>query len=206
MHWLGCCAEAAAERPTGVADGGYGKDIDHDDGLNDASHDLVTGLPRPPSFLEQLEGVLAGRPPRSVAMLLLRIADFHVLRARVGKPCGDELLRTVGERLHEEVPEPNLVTRLRGGDFAIVLHGLGPEVTSEALATRLLERASEPCRVGDLLLTCSVIGALISSGGGNETAMQLLDRATRALSRSNILSEAAAARAALANKPWTTQV
>jgi GGDEF domain-containing protein len=165
-------------------------DVDQDCGPNDKWHDLVTGLPRPRSFLEHLERALAlpGRPPQSVAMLLLRVADLQVPMARSGRPCCDEVLRIIAERLHEEAPEPNLVTRLCGGDFAIVLRDLGPEVTAEALATRLLERASEPCPSEDRLLRCSVIGALVLSGADEETAMELLDRALWALTLASIRS------------------
>jgi diguanylate cyclase (GGDEF)-like protein len=167
-----------------------GKNIDHDGALNDAWHDLVTGLPRPRSFLERFERVLAmpGKPPHSVAMLLLRVADFHAVRTRVGQACCNDVLRTIAERLHEEAPEPSLVTRLRGGDFAVVLHDLGPEITSEVLATRLLERANEPCASGERLVSCAVIGALILPRDSQETAMQLLDRGTRALARAHRLA------------------
>ena len=78
-------------------------------------------------------------------MLLLEVADLDLLEAQHGEPCCDELLRTIAERLHEEVPEPNLMTRVHGGTFAIVLHDLGPGVAADAVATDLLERAGEPC-------------------------------------------------------------
>jgi GGDEF domain-containing protein len=92
----------------------------------------------------------------------------------------------IAERLHEEVPEPNLVTRLRGSEFAVALHSLGSEVTSETLATRLLERACEPCPVGDRRLTCTVIGALAFAGDPQDSAIALLDRGSRALGRASL--------------------
>jgi GGDEF domain-containing protein len=82
---------------------------------------------------------------RSVAILALEVSDFCDLKTRLGDAWADELLRTIAERLHEAVPEPALMTRLSSGAFAIVLRDLGPEVMPEALATDLLQRASEPC-------------------------------------------------------------
>jgi GGDEF domain-containing protein len=87
------------------------------------------------------------------------------------------------------VPEANLLTRLRGGSFAIVLHDLGPEVTAEALASRLLERASEPWPSGEGTARCAAAGALILSGSADETALALLDRARRALHRAKLRSD-----------------
>jgi GGDEF domain-containing protein len=116
-------------------------------------------------------------------MLLLEVENFDVLGARYGEPWCDELLRIIAERLHEEVPEPNLVTRLHRGAFAIVLHDLGPEVAPDALATHLLARASEPYASGDGLVRWDVVGGLATPDDRKETAMQLLERATLALAR-----------------------
>jgi diguanylate cyclase (GGDEF)-like protein len=185
--WDGLGA-SAAEDATSAADWRPGMAADQDVGRRDQWHDPITGLPRPCSFLEHLERALArtGRPTGSVAVFLIAIPDFGVLKAQVGEAGADELLRTIAERLHEEVPEPNLVTRLRGSEFAVALHGFGSEVTSEALATRLLERACEPCPVGDRLLTCTVIGALAFAGDPQDSAMALLDRGIRALGRAGL--------------------
>lgn len=160
-------------------DPGYGGD--------DARHDPVTGLPHPRCFLERLEGLLRGPDgsPRSAAMLVLEVADFHDLKARLGDPA-DEVLRTIAERLHEAVPEPGLMTRLSSGAFAIVLRDLGPEVMPEALATHLLQRASEPYASPDRRLRWSLVGALALAGDRSESAIELFERAMRALARSKL--------------------
>jgi diguanylate cyclase (GGDEF)-like protein len=161
-------------------DQGYGRD--------DARHDAVTGLPRTRCFLARLEELLAGPDgtPRSVALLVLEVADFHDLKARLGDAWADELLRTIAERLHDAVPEPGLMTRLRSGAFAIVLRDLGPEVMPETIATNLLQRASEPCPSPDRRLRWSLVGALALPGDGAENAMALFERAMRALARAKL--------------------
>jgi diguanylate cyclase (GGDEF)-like protein len=185
LRWSSCFAVSATGESAEITDSWNAHQTY---GRYDEWHDPVTGLPRPRCFLEHLERLLAkpDRLPRSLAMLLLEVADFDRLRAQLGQQWCDELLRTIAERLHEEVPEPNLVTRLRGGAFAIVLHDLGPEVAPDALAGRLLERASEPCPSGDRRLRWGVVGALAVPGDRGETAMQLFDRATRALDRARL--------------------
>jgi diguanylate cyclase (GGDEF)-like protein len=156
-------------------------------GGNDEWHDPVTGLPHPGCFLDRLERLI-GRPdgsPRSAAMLMLEVADFHDLKARLGDAWADELLRTIAERLHGAVPEPGLMTRLSSGAFAIVLHDIGPEVMPETLATNLLQRASEPCPSPDRRLRWSLIGAL-SLSDSSESAVELLERVMRALARAKL--------------------
>jgi GGDEF domain-containing protein len=184
LHWWSYDAAAAASPSARAADQSHARGADEVHDRDDESHDPVTGLPRPCCFLAHLERLLA-RPdglPRSVAMLLLEVVDFDLLAARHGQAWCEELLRIIAERLHEEVPEPNLVTRLRRGAFAIVLHDLGPEMAPDALATHLLERANEPYGSGELV-RWSVVGALAVPDDRPETAIQLLDRAIRALAR-----------------------
>jgi diguanylate cyclase (GGDEF)-like protein len=155
---------------------------------DDQWHDRVTGLPRPRCFLDRLEPLLAGPngSARSVALLVLEVADFDQLKTRLGDAWADELLRTIAERLHDAVPEPGLITRLRSGAFAIVLRDLGPEVLPETLAGNLLQRASEPCPSPDRRLRWSLVGALALPGNDSENAMALFERAMRALARAKL--------------------
>ena len=186
-------AASATEEPAPIAGGANLRNAEQAYGRNDQWHDSVTGLPRPQCFLDNLERVLAtpARRSRSIAMFLLEVADFDALQAQLGEPFCDELLRTIAERLHEEVPEPNLVTRLGGGAFAVVLRDLG-EVAPEAVATHLLERASEPGASGDRPLRWAMVGALALADDRAETAIALFDRAVRSLARAQLRAQLAA--------------
>jgi GGDEF domain-containing protein len=167
-----------------------GGDARHDPGYcgDDERHDRVTGLPHPRCFLDRLEQLLE-RPDgcaRPVALLVLEVAGFHDLRARLGDAWADELLRTIAERLHDAVPEPGLMTRLRSGAFAIVLRDLGPGVLPETLATNLLQRASGPCPSPDRRRRWPLVGALALPGDRSENAMALFERAMQALARGKL--------------------
>ena len=188
LRWWDCSAASGSDQSAPIGDPGHLRDADHGYGRYDEWYDPVTGLPRPRCFLEHLERLLATADgcQRSVAMLLLEVADLDLLEAQHGEPCCDELLRTIAERLHEEVPEPSLMTRLHGGTFAIVLHDLGPGVAPDAVATHLLERAGEPCPTGDGHVQCAVVGGLAVPGDQAEPALQLFHRATRALARAKL--------------------
>ena len=188
LRWWDCSAASVSDQSAPIEDRGDALDADQGYGRYDEWYDPVTGLPRPRCFLEHLERLLATANgcQRSVAMLLLEVADLDLLEAEHGHPCCDELLRTIAERLHEEVPEPNLMTRLHGGTFAILLHDLGPEVAPDLVATHLLERASEPCPSGNGHVRCAVVGGLAVPSDQAETALQLFDRASRALARAKL--------------------
>ncbi len=188
LRWWDCSAASMSDPSAPIGDDRALGDAEHGYACYGEYYDSVTGLPRPRSFLEHLERLLATADGcrRSVAMLLLEVAGLDVVEAQHGEPCCDELLRTVAERLHQEVPEPNLVSRLHGGTFAIVLHDLGPGVMPDTVATHLLERAGEPCLTGDGHVRCTVIGGLALPGDRAEPALQLFERARRALARAKL--------------------
>ena len=179
----------AADPATLMADVSYPAHADQDVGRRDLWHDPVTGLPRPSAFLKRLEQALAMSGRASpIAVVVIEIVDFWSHRARLGEAGLDELLRIIAERLHEEVPEPGLVTRLKEGRFAAVLRALGADVTAEALATRLLELAREPCRIEGELLSCGAVAALAYTGDSEETPLALIERVTRAAGRAKLRS------------------
>ena len=66
------------------------------------------------------------------------------------------------------------------------IQALGPEVMPEALATELLQRALEPCPSPDRRLRWSLVGALALPGDRSERAMDLFERAMRALARGKL--------------------
>ena len=130
---------------------------------------------------------------RRVAVLLLEVTDFGWLKRDLGPAAGDELLRTVAERLHAQVPDPALLTRIRDAEFAIVFSDLDPEFSAEDLATRLLERVSEPCQVGGRVLSCKVIGAVRLAADRSESGHHLLECAAVALGRARVRNDPASA-------------
>ncbi len=97
--------------------------------------DNLTGLSNRRYFEMQLNARVSNPEQASSGyLLLLRVKDLAGLNQRLGGQRTDQLLRAVGEQLLRECaryPETqNLVTRIRGGEFAVLAPGL---VREEAL-------------------------------------------------------------------------
>ena len=97
--------------------------------------DNLTGLANRRYFEMQLNNRVSNPEQASSGyLLLLRVQDLAGLNQRLGGQRTDELLKAVGEQLSRECakyPETqNLVTRIRGGEFAVLAPGL---VREEAL-------------------------------------------------------------------------
>ncbi|MBC3387912.1 EAL domain-containing protein [Pseudomonas sp. SWRI12] len=97
--------------------------------------DNLTGLANRRYFEMQLNARVSNPEQASSGyLLLLRVKDLAGLNQRLGGQRTDQLLKAVGEQLQRECaryPEThNLVTRIRGGEFAVLAPGL---VREEAL-------------------------------------------------------------------------
>ncbi|WP_325918883.1 cyclic di-GMP receptor LapD [Pseudomonas frederiksbergensis] len=97
--------------------------------------DNLTGLANRRYFEMQLHARVSNPEQASSGyLLLLRVRDLAGLNQRLGGQRTDQLLKAVGEQLSRECaryPEThNLVTRIRGGEFAVLAPGL---VREEAL-------------------------------------------------------------------------
>ena len=123
-----------------------------------AYHDDLTGLYNRDAFRRLLaEGVeLARRDRRRLAVLYIDLDRFKSINDSLGHDAGDEALKAVADRLRASVRSSDVVARLSGDEFAILIEA--PPVASPALADKVLERFAAPFVVGGRQwhLGCSV--------------------------------------------------
>jgi diguanylate cyclase (GGDEF)-like protein len=114
-------------------------------------HDPLTGLPNRLQLYEFLTGIGArsrreGRPPR-FAVLCLDLDGFKPVNDRYGHEGGDWLLKGIADRLREVTRAEDLVCRIGGDEFVIILPEAGRE-TAVATARRLVAVCAEPFDLG----------------------------------------------------------
>ncbi|MCD2519672.1 sensor domain-containing diguanylate cyclase [Massilia sp. G4R7] len=122
--------------------------------------DVLTGLPNRRALLETLPEAMsrARRVGRPCALLFLDMDGFKTVNDNHGHEEGDELLRQFGERLSQGVRKTDMVARLAGDEFVVVLEMLADAVHAEDTARKLLARLKDPF----VLRTTSVtVGASI---------------------------------------------
>src|SRR5881409_2576779 len=106
-----------------------------------AQTDSLTGLYNHRAFHERLRRALASasRSHDAVAVLMLDIDDFKRVNDVYGHGAGDEILRSLADTLKDAVRTSDVVYRLGGEEFAIVIASRSAE-NAERLANRLVER------------------------------------------------------------------
>jgi diguanylate cyclase (GGDEF)-like protein len=111
-----------------------------------AYHDPLTGLPNRASFVEHLDEAIrrAKRFGWSLGLMFLDLDRFKRVNDSLGHEAGDELLRIAARRLQECVREADLLFRMGGDEFTVLLENVkGPEEAA-AVAARMLDAIAEP--------------------------------------------------------------
>ncbi|MGH8078820.1 MAG: diguanylate cyclase domain-containing protein, partial [Lysobacter sp.] len=157
---------------------------------HEVMHDTLTGLPNRGYLRSRLNRVLARfqqEPERQCALLYLDIDRFKVINDSLGHLAGDEVLKEVATRLQACVREPDLVARLSGDEFVILLEDVDAPGTASKVAQRVLDLLSRPVPVaGKILAVSASIG--IAVGDHRYTlADELIREADTALYRAKSL-------------------
>jgi diguanylate cyclase (GGDEF)-like protein/PAS domain S-box-containing protein len=95
-----------------------------------AMHDQLTGLPNRAMFIESLDRAVrkAKRRQGRFSVLFVDLDHFKQVNDTMGHAAGDRLLQAVAERLASAVRQSDLVARLAGDEFVILIEDhKGPE-------------------------------------------------------------------------------
>jgi diguanylate cyclase (GGDEF)-like protein/PAS domain S-box-containing protein len=120
-----------------------------------AHHDALTRLANRVVLQKRLEEDFARhrRDGSEFALLLLDLDEFKFVNDAMGHPIGDKLLQVVADRLRATVRDVDLVARIGGDEFAIVLaHEADIRLGANTLAQRLMEAICAPYEIDGLPL------------------------------------------------------
>jgi diguanylate cyclase (GGDEF)-like protein len=146
-----------------------------------ASHDQLTGLINRNGFTTRREAALATarRNNSELAVLCLDLDRFKAVNDTLGHDAGDQLLIMVAQRMRETARATDVVARVGGDEFAIVLPDAGL-ATAEQISQRLLDTIRSPYLIGEETVRIGVsIGLAIypSDGGTSEELLRNADSA-----------------------------
>jgi diguanylate cyclase (GGDEF)-like protein len=125
-----------------------------------AQHDVVTGLPNRHQFRQRLNDLLlaAGHTRARLGLLFIDLDRFKQINDTFGHSAADVVLGAFGERLRRCVRRRDIVARLAGDEFAVVLDDIGNGAAAEGVAATILAACATPIDIGgqDLVVSCSI--------------------------------------------------
>jgi diguanylate cyclase (GGDEF)-like protein len=146
-----------------------------------AEHDVLTGLVNGASF--RARGIAAYHAGRAFALAVVDIDEFRTVNERVGHQTADALLVEVAARLARSATGEDIVARLGGDHFGIMIDGADTREDAERRLRTYAAGFREPFSTGDregrmrVALTASIGIALSPHDGNYEDVLARADAA-----------------------------
>ena len=153
-----------------------------------ATHDVLTGLPNRSLFSEIMRKELhaAVRKKHLTGVMLLDLDKFKEVNDTLGHKVGDLLIKSVARRLQGVLRQSDLVSRMGGDEFQLLIPELHQGREIDMIAEKILAAMQLPFACGkyQVTITASVGAALYPADGDDpETLVRHADIAMYAAKR-----------------------
>ena len=108
--------------------------------------DMLTGLPNRMFFDLHLMGLIrrGARGGKGFAMVWIDLDHLHRINERYGREVGDQMLLAVAQRLETVVRSSDVLARIEGDTYGVILDGVIDAKAAKAALNKLLAVAGEP--------------------------------------------------------------
>ena len=146
-----------------------------------ANHDTLTGLVNRHRMHAELQAAIdrAADDDGGLALLYIDLDDFKRVNDRGGHGVGDRLLRELAGRMRRGVRENDLVARVGGDEFVVLLPDCRDVQAAREIAESLRARLVAPCRLPEGLFqldTSIGVATFPDDGADAETLLVHADR------------------------------
>lgn len=146
-------------------------------------YDSLTALPNRSLFLEKLSAAADGmqRTGAAIALMFIDVDGFKEINDSHGHRGGDDLLIQFAQRLLAAVRDTDMVARLSGDEFTILLEGLNdPSADSRRVADKIIASLEKPFVLSGREVRATASLGLVTQAGSFNVA-ELLARADAAM-------------------------
>ena len=160
--------------------------------LEKTAFDPLTGLPNRRLLLYRLEEIIARteRNSKNMAVCYLDLDSFQSINNHLGQKAGDYILVRIAKRLQKFLRKEDLIARIGGDEFVIVLQDLSEIAEVKLILKRITEAAFIPISYDTEIVSVSTsIGVVIYPLDSVEeklSVLTLLSYAEQAMSYSKI--------------------
>jgi diguanylate cyclase (GGDEF)-like protein len=153
-----------------------------------AHFDLLTGLPNRALSMLRLQEALHTEvfEDTVTAIFFCDLDRLKLVNDGHGHAVGDAYIREVSRRISASVRETDIVGRLSGDEFVVILRGVRSQAEVIELASRVVEGVRQPLRLGGVNFTPSLSLGIAYGAGTATSADELLAQADTAMYRAKL--------------------
>ena len=136
-----------------------------------ARHDALTDLPNRTEFLDQMEKTETSLSRGHMAAVLsIDLDHFKSVNDAFGHTVGDEVIKRAAARLKRTSRDTDLLARLNGDAFALLLRPVQDIGDAARVADRIIRNLSAPMHIGDEMIAIGAsVGIAVGPGDGVQT-------------------------------------
>ena len=126
-----------------------------------AHHDALTGLPNRTYFMQSLQGCIERSTQEGLgfALFFIDLDKFKDINDSLGHEVGDIVLKIIAQRLQEIVQGKDILARLSGDEFTVIMANIQHDNDAEILAKDILSLLKQPVEInGEQLYVSGSIG------------------------------------------------
>lgn len=139
-----------------------------------AESDSLTGLANRYRLDKVLQDAIkSSHRGKKLALMLLDLDHFKEVNDTFGHSLGDKLLIDVTQRLHSMIREGDLLARIGGDEFVVVINDIDKDEKISLLVSRIIEILSPPFKLGPIewSITASIGVAILGDCADNSTEL-----------------------------------
>ena len=151
-----------------------------------ANFDPLTELPNRQFFMESLRIELdrAQREGKNLALMYMDLDGFKEVNDSFGHDVGDELLIQVTKRIKAHIRRGDVLSRLGGDEFLLLLHNSPDPLLLQEVANRIVTSIEEPVKVGAWEVEVSISIGIAEARQANFKLSEFMANADIAMYRS----------------------
>lgn len=152
-----------------------------------ANTDPLTGVSNRRALDEHIQTIAASRPDERHSIIVADLDGFKSINDTYGHAVGDVVLQEFARRLERVTRSTDMVVRMGGDEFVILLTRLSTAEGVDRIATRITRVFDDPVQIDDLALHVTASAGLATgmardlSGSALQAADELMYEAKRAM-------------------------
>ena len=139
-----------------------------------AQHDALTGLANRTLFIERVKRAIAraNRDESFCAIIFIDVDNFKSVNDTLGHEAGDKLLTILAQRIQSSLRDKDLVGRLGGDEFSVLIEGVPKQTTLIKIAQQLLETVQDPVIIYNKTIHTSISVGIASYPSSTSSTSQ----------------------------------